>query len=233
VVFGRKLSLGVEAYYRSLNFQSVNDLYDETRAGIKLSLTRALWSDFFIGSVSYTIENVGIDLDDSTNAVAQIPPTLAKSDGDSLLSRLGISLAYDTRNNTTLPDAGQRTEIFAEIVGGPMGGDEEFYKLELKSAWYFRPYFKGMFLKSLRAREWRGESTAVMFHFTSAGILADSIPCVALIIATSVLAMRIQTARRDFTMNPLAATHTGLFSRIQRPHFSIGNRRRSSLCRLL
>ncbi|MEK7788000.1 MAG: POTRA domain-containing protein, partial [Chloroflexota bacterium] len=49
---GRKLSLGVELYHRELNFQSVQNLYDERRTGARLSLTRALWSDFLIGSVS-------------------------------------------------------------------------------------------------------------------------------------------------------------------------------------
>jgi outer membrane protein insertion porin family len=140
---GRKLSLGMEAYYRDLNFQSTEDLYDETRAGVKMSLTRALWTDFLIGTVSYTIENVGIHLDNSSNSVAQTPPTIAESEGYSLLSRLGVSLAYDTRNSTKLPDGGQRTELFAEAVGGPLGGEEDFYKLEFKTAWYFRPYFKG------------------------------------------------------------------------------------------
>jgi outer membrane protein insertion porin family len=136
---GRKLALGVEAYHRDLSFQSVESLYDESRTGVRLSLTRALWSDFFIGSLSYTIENVGIDLTSSTN----IPPTIASEDGSSLLSRVGASLAYDTRNSTRLPNSGQRTELFGEIVGGPFGGDEEFYRTELKTAWYFKPYFNG------------------------------------------------------------------------------------------
>lgn len=140
---GRKLALGVEAYHRNLNFQSVNSLYDEKRTGVKLSLTRALWTDYFIGSVNYTIENVGIFLDNSTNNASQIPPTLRKEEGNALLSRFGGSLAFDTRNSVLLPDSGQRTELFGEIVGGPFGGDKEFYKMELKSAWYIRPYFKG------------------------------------------------------------------------------------------
>src|ERR1043166_974848 len=54
----RKLALGVDRYYRQLGFYS--DLFDERRAGGKVSLTRALGSDFLIGSVSYTAEDVGI-----------------------------------------------------------------------------------------------------------------------------------------------------------------------------
>ncbi len=58
----RKLALGVDLYRHQLNFESPNNIYDETRTGVRLSLTRALWSDFLIGSVSYTLEDVGINL---------------------------------------------------------------------------------------------------------------------------------------------------------------------------
>ena len=58
----RKLALGVDLYRHQLDFESPNNIYDETRTGIRLSLTRALWSDFFIGSINYTLEDVGISL---------------------------------------------------------------------------------------------------------------------------------------------------------------------------
>ena len=36
---GHKLSLGVDVYYRDLNYQSLNNIYDEIRAGAKVSLS--------------------------------------------------------------------------------------------------------------------------------------------------------------------------------------------------
>ena len=73
----RKLALGVDLYRHQLDFESPNNIYDETRTGMRLSLTRALWSDFLIGSVSYTLEDVGIALNggwhgDETNCLT--PP---------------------------------------------------------------------------------------------------------------------------------------------------------------
>ncbi|MDW8307889.1 MAG: outer membrane protein assembly factor BamA [Verrucomicrobiales bacterium] len=162
---GRKLALGVDLYHRELNFQSVGNLYDERRTGARLSLTRALWSDFFIGSIYYNIESVGIDLDGSLHGPllvreelpgrgqiihvipANAPRALLDEAGDSLLSRIGVGLAYDTRNSTRLPDAGQRTELSVEFTGGPLGGDHEFYKTELRTAWYFRGLRKGHVLE--------------------------------------------------------------------------------------
>lgn len=139
---GRKLSLGVDLFHRELNFQSVERLYDEDRTGARVSLTRALGSDFLIGSVNYTIEQVGI-VDVSTNA----PTAIQDEAGRSLLSKFGASIAYDTRNNVTLPNRGQRTELFGELVGGPFGGDKDFYKFQLKSAWYFKGFFSGHVLE--------------------------------------------------------------------------------------
>ena len=143
---GRKLSLGVDGYYRDLAYLSLNDVYTITRYGGRVSLTKALGSEFLIGSISYCIENVGVHLNSGWDA-SNTPTNILNEVGNSLLSRVGGSLAYDTRNSVKLPNGGQRTEIDAEMVGGPLGGDKEFYKLELKSGWYFKGLAKGHVLE--------------------------------------------------------------------------------------
>ncbi len=160
---GRKLSLQVDLYHRDLNFQSVQNLYDETRTGGRVSLTRALYRDFLIGTVSYTLENVGIILSPSVHrdefvpgvgphegpvlSKQNAPDALFKESGRALVSKVGFSLAYDTRNSNLLPDKGQRTELAAEIAGGPFAGDKNFYKIDLRTAWYFRGLFEGHVLE--------------------------------------------------------------------------------------
>jgi outer membrane protein insertion porin family len=162
---GRKLALGVELYHRDLDFQSVGNLYNEQRTGARFSLTRALWSDFLIGSVNYTIENVGINLNSGLHGPllvrddlpgggqtirvipANVPQALLDEEGKSLISKVGFSLAYDTRNSTMLPDHGQRTELSVEFAGGPLGGEKDYYKAELKTAWYIRGLLKGHVLE--------------------------------------------------------------------------------------
>src|SRR5476651_808258 len=99
----RKLSLGVDLYRHQLNFESPNNPFDENRTGMRVSLTRALWSDFFIGSVSYTIENVGISLNNFSNSVP-VPSAINSEVGNHVFHRFGASLAYDTRNSTELPN---------------------------------------------------------------------------------------------------------------------------------
>ena len=140
----RKLSLGVDLYRHQLNFESPNNLYDETRTGAKVSLTRALGSDFIIGSVHYAVEDVGISLNNPSNqppylAPSGIPKPIADEAGDHFYQRFGASLAYDTRNSVQLPNHGQRSELSGEFSAG----DKSYFKVELTSSWYFPGFFKG------------------------------------------------------------------------------------------
>lgn len=149
----RKLELGVSLYYHDFLYLSPNDIYDETRAGGRVSLERALGSDFLRGGVSYKLENVGISY--ASGAIpsppfrepGNVPPDIMSQVGNHLLSSLGTSLAYDTRNSVKLPDKGQRTALTAQLTGGPLGGSDSFYKLELSSAHFFRGLLPGHVLE--------------------------------------------------------------------------------------
>jgi len=160
---GKKLEFDFELYHRELNFVSLNSLYDERRTGGSVGLRRALGSDFFIGGVSYTLEDVGIQLNPGlhgpllqqapgrdqlpTVVPANVPQDILAEQGSRLVSKIDAVLSYDTRNSTGLPTAGQRTETRVEVAGGPLGGDRNFYKLELGSAWYFKGFFPGHVLE--------------------------------------------------------------------------------------
>jgi outer membrane protein insertion porin family len=155
-LFNRKLMLDVDLFRHELDFESPNNIYDETRTGARVSLTRALWSDFLLGTISYTIEDVGINLNsgfyDSYEGLigtppflfpvtvpANVPQAILDQTGDHLFHRFGTTLAYDTRNSNQLPNGGQRTELDTELSTG----DQTFYKAEVKTAWYFRGIMKG------------------------------------------------------------------------------------------
>ena len=150
----RKLSFGVDLYRHQLDFESPNNIFDESRTGMKLSLTRALGSDFLIGSVSYTIEDVGISLNNGWQDwhynpwpvlfPPNVPQAILDENGNHLYQRFGASLAYDTRNSTLLPNHGQRTELDTELSVG----DSTFYKIEVKSDWFFPGFFKGHVLEA-------------------------------------------------------------------------------------
>ncbi|MEI8291104.1 MAG: outer membrane protein assembly factor BamA [Verrucomicrobiota bacterium] len=148
----RKLSLGVDLYRHQLDFESPNNIYNETRTGAKVSLTRAFGSDFLIGSVHYAVEDVGISLNSGwhdailnganppiPSDARNVPFAILNETGDHLYQRFGASLAYDTRNSVQLPNHGQRSELTGEVSSG----DTSFYKVELTSSWYFPGLLKG------------------------------------------------------------------------------------------
>lgn len=136
----RKLALGVDLYRHQLNFQSPNQIYDESRTGARISLSRALGSDNLIGGINYNIEQVGINLTAGTNA---IPLAITNEAGNHIFQRIGASVAYDTRNSVRLPNHGQRTEIGPELDIGT----RDFYKISARSAWYFPGVFPGNVLE--------------------------------------------------------------------------------------
>jgi len=169
---GRRLKLDVELYYRDLNFQSPGDIYHETHAGARFGISRALRPNV-IGGLTYTIEDLGIFLNPGYHGYEQlgimnqgsggspgnqgspqifnpnVPNDIINETGHHLLSQVGGSLAYDTRNSALLPNRGQRTELYGAFVGGPLGGDKEYYKLELRTAWYFKGFLPGHVLEIL------------------------------------------------------------------------------------
>jgi outer membrane protein insertion porin family len=136
----RKLALGLEAYHSNSDYNTL--LYDEVQTGARLSLERALWTDFFRGSLSYTIESVGIK-----NVATNASPELVAESGRSLVSKIGAGLAYDTRRGGLIPTGGQRTGLSGEFAGGPLGGENDFFKAELGTSWYFQGFREGHLLE--------------------------------------------------------------------------------------
>lgn len=134
---GKRLSLSTDLYHRDLNFLSDN--FNQRQTGARIGLSRQLPLNL-IGNVSYTIESIGIRFSDSYRAAQQaVGSAILAEEGTRLVSRVGSSLAHDTRNNYLLPTRGHRAEILGELAGGPFGGDSDFYKIEARVSQYWNP----------------------------------------------------------------------------------------------
>lgn len=151
----RKLALGVDLYHRDLRYYS--DLYDTRISGARVSLTRTLWSELWQATVAYAIDDVGIvNMPQPTTIIGSdgrpvtidpVPPELRAEEGYTLSSKVIMSLAYDSRNSVFLPTRGHRTALEAQVAGGPLGGDTDFYKLQLSSSRYIRGFAPGHVLE--------------------------------------------------------------------------------------
>jgi len=161
---GKLLILNVNLFDKDVYYASVNNEYDEFFAGGTISLTKGIGALIGVdpqklrATVAYTFEDahVAINSGYSTNSTTNYSiapgglyqtnivngPNLSTNifdqHGTYLESKIGLTLAYDTRNNLTLPDHGQRTSISTEVATSP--GNTDFYKLELKSSWFFKGF---------------------------------------------------------------------------------------------
>jgi outer membrane protein insertion porin family len=162
---GKKLAFGVDLFHRDVYYNSLNNEYTETFDGGTLSLTKALGSQRLKGTVAYTFEDAHVAInsgfytntttnyyaapggvyDRDTLNVPNISTNIYDQRGTYLISKLELSLAYDTRNSLTLADHGQLTQITADVATAP--GDTDFYKLELRSSWFFKGFGKGHILE--------------------------------------------------------------------------------------
>ncbi len=149
----RKLALGVDLYRDVWDFDSPNNVFDETRTGAKISLTRALFNDFWRGTIYYNPEDVGIYLNSGWHGDEEVfpimlspnvPPSILAQTGDHFFNRFGGSISYDTRNNPAgLSNWGQLTEFDPQLSIG----DQDYYSLKIKTHWFFPGFFNGHVLE--------------------------------------------------------------------------------------
>jgi outer membrane protein insertion porin family len=124
----RQLSFGFDLFHRYSSYLSGD--FDERRTGGSLRLGKPL-NQFTRFELQYTIQQIGQDIRSS-----DVSEEIRAESGNMLRSSLTASLVYDTRDSVFLSRRGQRTELSAEVVGGPLGGDVSLYKLSGHSSWY-------------------------------------------------------------------------------------------------
>ena len=108
------------------------DYYDVTQAGFNLYARKHLF-ELVVGRLSYTLQNVEIDL---TSATASEITDYAN---DRLESIISFDMTRDTRNNSLFTTSGSRYQLTTSWAGA--GGDVEYLKMESRNALYI-PTFK-------------------------------------------------------------------------------------------
>jgi outer membrane protein insertion porin family len=131
-LFDRKLSFSQEIFYRSASF--VSDAYSEQRYGFDSSLQ---WptSEFSRARAGYRLENIGIDITDTSIKVPDLQNL--KAAGDLVKSQVYGSWIYDSRDSLFLSRKGHRVEIGGSLSGGPLGGDISVYTFNTQATKYF------------------------------------------------------------------------------------------------
>lgn len=104
--------------------------YDQVRTGVKLRAGKEL-SEYVSMAGYYRIE--GVDISDMDPALS---PDLLAEEGKSTLSVIGTSLTNDHRDSSISPTKGWVGTVSADMAGGIVAGDKDFYRLETNGSYY-------------------------------------------------------------------------------------------------
>lgn len=155
---GYRMSGGVDLFNTLLRRDAlgVRNAYREKRRGLSLRLGPRLSDDFAL-LFAYTIQNTEfVDVEQSvkSDVFSSIgisrEEALRRSEASILKSSFLSELALDTRDNRFDASRGSRNSISVELAGGPFGGDLNFYKPQVSTAWYFPTFWKFVFTVSGR-----------------------------------------------------------------------------------
>jgi outer membrane protein insertion porin family len=135
------LLFGFDAFHHEAAFLS--SVFTEDRTGVDFRLEKAI-NDFLRAGVEYGIQDITEKVDKSASQELQ------SQNGTKLRSSVLLTLTYDARNSVFLTTHGTRTELSAEVAGGPFGGDVSVYKLNAKSTTFFA-FFNDQVLELLGA----------------------------------------------------------------------------------
>ena len=128
-LFERELALGGQIYRTTSDFNSV--FFEEIRTGSEIYLRKRLFN-WLEGRMSYIYEIVDIN-----NVTSAAPPQILFLAGNSSTSRLGLSLSQDTRDRIINTTRGHFANLEMGVAGGPLGGNNNYYKLEFRGSKFF------------------------------------------------------------------------------------------------
>ena len=128
-LFDKPYSFGIHAYRWSEDIDALD--YSTTRMGVSFTLGKD-FTDYLHASLSYNFENVKMN-DIESGAYRDVLLT----NSDAWLSKLKASLSYDRRNSKVYPTKGYIASLAGEMVGGVLGGDEDYYDFEFRFNQYW------------------------------------------------------------------------------------------------
>ncbi len=131
-LFDHPLSAGFDAYYtENLKDSSTGFAYDQKTLGGDLRLGKSFNDNLSVGSV-YRLEHINIG-----NLDSGVSSALAEQAGSSLVSSLGFSVTHDYRDSKLSPTKGWAITNNADLAGGPLGGDKNFYRLQTSGEYFY------------------------------------------------------------------------------------------------
>ncbi|HQU09112.1 MAG: hypothetical protein B7X06_02070, partial [Verrucomicrobia bacterium 21-51-4] len=122
-LYDREVAGGFELFASEVKYLST--LYNEARYGAEVYMRKRLF-ELVEGRLYYRLEEVNIN-DIASNASSYI----RASQGGHTISKVGLRLLRDTRDNLAMPTRGSRLCLLNELSG--LGGNVDYYRLEAQA----------------------------------------------------------------------------------------------------
>jgi outer membrane protein insertion porin family len=132
-LFQRELALGFEIYRTSSDYTS--SYYTEIHTGGEVYLRKKIF-EFIDGQLSYTY-----DVTDITDVATDASPIIQETAGITKESRIGLELVHSSLNKLINTTSGNREQFDTTFVGGPLGGNVDYYGFEFKGSQFY-PIFE-------------------------------------------------------------------------------------------
>lgn len=132
-LFEQQLALGTNLFRTTSEYNST--FYTEIDTGGEVYLRKRLFG-LFEGRLSYSYTVISIE-----DVAPTASPILRSLEGDNPISQIGFQLLRDTRDKIINTTSGNRLEINTAIAGGPLGGQDNYYSLEVRGSQFF-PVFE-------------------------------------------------------------------------------------------
>ena len=129
MIYGREIAVGYDAFYKASQYVSSD--YNTKDGGVKFYGRRRLF-ERVTGTLYWKIDNYEI-----TDISGTCPKFVWDEAGYTFLSRGGLTFSRDTRDSYLFPSSGSKIELTNELVGGPFGGQCDFYHLRFQASKYF------------------------------------------------------------------------------------------------
>jgi outer membrane protein insertion porin family len=125
----RRLSLGGQLFFSEANYLSSE--YDQRNYGFSIE-ARKPNNAYIYATLGYRLQNVDI-----FNVDSGASETIQQAKGSTVESEILTSLVYDRRDNPLLTRRGQRVTFSPYFAGGFLGGDTQFYGIDVEGSQYF------------------------------------------------------------------------------------------------
>jgi len=130
-LFDYPVSAGFDAFLTDIQKDSSTGYaYDERNLGGDIRLGKRFDDYFSIGSY-YRLEQIKI-----SNLDSNVSADLAAEEGTNVISSIGASATFDHRDSPVVPTTGWVIDNGADLAGGFLGGDKDFYRLQTGGSFF-------------------------------------------------------------------------------------------------